>query len=456
MKKTLFWVVILVLCISMIAAFSLYGCKAVEKTAEVAEEEVAEEVAVEKVAEEEAPALEGTLKIWHYEADNAMAASWDSAMEEFKAMYPNVTVEFELKTFEQMEETAKMILNSNDVPDVMEINKGNATAGLYSSEGLLTDLTDEAQARGWDEIMGESFQATCRYDDKGTMGLGNLYGVTNYGEFVMVYYNKDMFAEYNLEVPNSLEEFEAVADAFVAEGIVPITMAGLEKWPSQHNWYEMVLYKADREFINNYQFLQGDIDFQGEAFTFGTEKFAEYVEKGYYGPNANGIGYDDANAAFVQGQAPMNITGSWMYGAFMAQIEDFEWGIFLMPGKNFYNGSGGNLWVVPQNAKNKDLAYEFINLTLGKNAQTVMANAGGIPINVDLTQIEDEKVLELNETFSTIVQNDGLGFYSNWPIPGYGDILGSGLQEIIAGTMTPAEFNNAISIPYNEYKESMK
>ena len=52
MKKTLLWIVVLVLSMSMIAAFSLYGCKAEEAAEEeVAEEEVAEEE--EEVAEEE-------------------------------------------------------------------------------------------------------------------------------------------------------------------------------------------------------------------------------------------------------------------------------------------------------------------------------------------------------------------------------------------------------------------
>src|SRR5574337_299784 len=71
-----------------------------------------------------------TLKIWHYEkADSAMGQSWDDAMKDFQAAHPDVTLNFELKTFDQIQQTAQMILNSDDVPDVMEVNKGNATAG---------------------------------------------------------------------------------------------------------------------------------------------------------------------------------------------------------------------------------------------------------------------------------------------------------------------------------------
>src|SRR5258708_36347638 len=132
------------------------------------------------------------LKLWHYEKpDSAMGASWDDALKDFQAKYPDVKVDFELKTFDQIQQTGQMILNSDDVPDVMEINKGNATAGLYAKQGLLTDLTDTAKTRGWDKIMNGSLQTTARYSDKGVMGSGPLYGVTTYGEFVMVYYNKD-------------------------------------------------------------------------------------------------------------------------------------------------------------------------------------------------------------------------------------------------------------------------
>ncbi|HET7079816.1 MAG TPA: extracellular solute-binding protein, partial [Chloroflexia bacterium] len=85
------------------------------------------------------------FKIWHYEpADDPMGASWNEAMQEFAAKHPEVKVQFELKTFNQIQQTAQMILNSSDVPDVMEINKGNATAGLYAKQGLLTDLSDTA------------------------------------------------------------------------------------------------------------------------------------------------------------------------------------------------------------------------------------------------------------------------------------------------------------------------
>ncbi len=239
-----------------------------------------------------APADSGkTFRVWWYET-GAYDTAWKDALADFQAAHPDVKVEFEQKTFEQMQQTARMILNSADVPDVMEINKGNGTAGLYSSEGLLTNLDDVAAQYGWDQTLSPSIQTTARYNEQGIMGSGSLWGIPVYGEYILVFYNKDMFAERGMEVPKTLEEFEAILDKFVAEGIVPMQVGGASGWPLTHNWQELVLYKATREGINNFQFLTGDVDFQNEAFTFGATKFLEHVQKGYYGPNANGTTND--------------------------------------------------------------------------------------------------------------------------------------------------------------------
>jgi raffinose/stachyose/melibiose transport system substrate-binding protein len=347
------------------------------------------------------------------------------------------------------------VLNSDSVPDVMEINKGNATAGLYAKQGLLTDLSEVAAARGWDKILSPSIQTTSRYDQNGIMGSGPLYGVTTYGEFVMVYYNKDMFAAQGIEVPTTYDEFVAAAQKFVDAGITPIALGGQDKWPVTQNFYELALYKADRDFVNAYQLFANDVDFHGPEFTFAAETLADQVNKGFYSSTATGTTYDDANAAFVQGKFPMNLTGSWMFGSFLTSITDFQWGLFVMPGKTLNTGSGGNLFVVPANARNKDLAYDFIDLTLQPKAQTVMANAGGIPVNADLSQIKDDHTRELNAAFSSVVANDGLAFYPDWPAPGYMDTLGSALQELIGGTASPSDVLDMISGPWHDYKDSL-
>jgi len=397
---------------------------------------------------------ERVLRLWHYESPNgAMGAAWDAAIKIFEETHPGVRVEFEARGFEEIRQTAPMILNSDEAPDVMEYNKGNATAGFLSQQGLLTDLTDVAIERGWDQILSPGLQTTCRYED-GIMGSGAWYGVTNYGEYVMWYYNVDMFEEYGVEVPTTLEELEAVMDTFVAAGITPISL-GASEYPAQHIFYELVLSQADRDWVDAFELYQGEVDFHGPEFTFAAERMVEWVEKGYIDRNATGIPAEDMGVAFENGEFPMMMSGSWWYGCFMDEIQDFEWNTFLWPGNTLNAGSGGNIWVVPANSPNKDLAYDYIDITMSPEIQSILGNAGGIPVNADLEQITDPKISALIENFNAIIAADGFAFYPDWPAPGYYDILVSGVQELIAGTMTPTEVLDFLAEPYFEYRATV-
>jgi raffinose/stachyose/melibiose transport system substrate-binding protein len=390
------------------------------------------------------------LKVWHYEsADGAMGIAWAEAMKQFEATHPGVKVQYENKGFEQIRQTAGMILNSDDVPDVMEYNKGNASAGLLSTQGLLTDLTPVAQKRGWDKILSPSLQVTSRYNDKGIMGSGHWYGVTNYGEYVMVYYNKDLFKKVGAKIPTSLAGLEAVADKFVKAGIVPLAIGGAE-YPAQHVFYSLALANADKKFLNAYELYQGKFSFTGPEFTFAAKKLVDWNQKGYLGKDIAGQKAESMGLAFEGGKVAMMVSGSWWFGRLQNEIKDFEWGTFLFPGK-FSPGSGGNLWVVPQNAKNKDLAYDFIDITLHKDVQTLLGTSGGIPVNADPAKITDPKTKELIQNYSTLLAKDALGFYPDWPAAGFYDTLVSGVQDLLLDKPIPGVLS-ALDKAYNENK----
>jgi raffinose/stachyose/melibiose transport system substrate-binding protein len=398
----------------------------------------------------EAPAENRVLKVWHYESETgAMGKAWAAAKEEFEATHPGVTVELDnSKGFEEIRQTASLVLNSDEAPDVMEYNKGNATAGLLSQQGLLTDMTDEVAKRGWDKIIVGGLQTTSRYEN-GVMGSGQWYGITNYGEFVTVYYNKDLFEQHGVEVPTTLEEMEAAMDKFVAAGLVPIA-TGASEYPAQQIFYELVLSKADQDLIDSYQLYKSPVDFHNEAFTFGAEKMAEWVQKGYIEKNSTSMGAEDMGLAFESGEYPIMISGSWWYGRFMEEITGFDWGIFLFPGNQYNPGSGGNLWVVAANSENKDLAYDWIDITLSPKIQTLLGNEGGLPVNANLDEIADPKVQELVQAFKDF--SPGAAFYPDWPAPGLYDALVSDVQELINGTMTPSEMLDAIAEFYETNK----
>ncbi|QOC91300.1 ABC transporter substrate-binding protein [Micromonospora craniellae] len=388
------------------------------------------------------------LKLWHYEsANSAMGIAWDRAIEIFSDEHPGVEVRFERKAFEQIQQNAGMIINSAEGPDIMEYNKGNATAGLLSSQGLLTDLTAEATERGWDKALSPSLQTTARYD-KGVMGSGNWYGVPNYGEYVMVYYNKELFAEHGVTVPTTLAEMTAAMDTFVAKGVTPLGMSGAE-YPAGQLFYQLALSRADRDFVNDYQLYANPVDFKADPLRYGAETFAEWVRRGYIAKDSASLKAEDMGTSFISGKVPMIVSGSWWYGRFKSEIS-YDWDSFLFPGNTMHAGSSGNLWVVPETSKAKNLAYDFIDITMRPEIQALIGNNGGVPVAGDPAAISDEKDRKLIENFNTISGQDGLAFYPDWPVPGYYDVLVSGFQGLINQSRSPEQVLDAIAKPYQD------
>ncbi|MBB6350637.1 ABC transporter substrate-binding protein [Nonomuraea muscovyensis] len=399
------------------------------------------------------PAASGeprVLKLWHYEsADSAMGKAWAEAIKKFEASHPGVTVKFEEKGFEQIQKTASMVLNSDEAPDIMEYNKGNATAGLLSKQGLLADLTEEATKRGWDKLLPGGLQVTAKYDERGVMGSGAWYGVPNYGEFVMVYYNKDLFDKHGVKVPTTFDELTAALDTFVKAEVTPIASAGAE-YPAQQIFYQLALTKAQRPWVNALQSYQGKVDFRGPEFGYAAQTMADWVKKGYIAKDSGGLKAEDMGVAFMKGEYPIMISGSWWYGRLASEIKNFEWGHFLFPGATLSPGSSGNLWVVPEKSRNKDLAHDFIDITMSKDIQNLLGNSGGVPVAADPAAITDAKSKELIESFNKLTSADGLAFYPDWPAPGYYDVLVAGVQNLVNGSKTPDQVLDEIAGPYED------
>jgi raffinose/stachyose/melibiose transport system substrate-binding protein len=389
------------------------------------------------------------LKVWWYEGNgSAYQIAWDQAIKDFKKQHPGVTVQFSLKSFNQMQQNASMILNSSDVPDVMEYNKGDATTGLLSKEGLLTDLTPEATKYGWDKLLSPGLQVTAKYSPKGVMGSGEWYGVSDYAEYLTVYYNKGMFAKYGLSVPTTMAQLTSDMGTFVKNGITPFANAGDDYMAMQY-LYEMELSQATPQDVQNYERYTGSVNFHDAAWTNAVATFQDWVSKGYIAKNSVSLTATQAGNDFETGKSPMMLSGSWWAGTFESEIKNFTWGTFLWPGNSLNAGSGGNLFVVPKNAANKTLAYDFINDTLQPDVQKLLANNGAVPISDSTAGVTNPLNAQLIQNFQTVANGNGLAYYPDWPTPSFYNTLLAQTQDLMNG----ASGNGVLSTLQTDYDQ---
>jgi raffinose/stachyose/melibiose transport system substrate-binding protein len=54
----------------------------------------------------------------------------------------------------------------------------------------------------------------------------------------------------------------------------------------------------------------------------------------------------------------------------------------------------------------------------------------------------------MTEDFTTLLDQDGLAFYPDWPVPGYYDVLVAKLQGLINQSAQPTAVLDALAKPY--------
>ena len=146
----------------------------------------------------------------------------------------------------------------------------------------------------------------------------------------------------------------------------------------------------------------------------------------------------------------------WNQGEF-ARIREqapFEWGYFTLPGAQMQMGSSGHLWGVPANAKNKELAYDWIEITLSAEVQNKIGQLGGLPLAGDASTITDDLTRAYTERFNELLKADSLSFYPDYPIPGFLDFIQSGMQAMSNGNMTAEDWTRDLQAFYDDGRDA--
>jgi len=246
----------------------------------------------------------------------------------------------------------------------------------------------------------------------------------------------------------------AAMQKFKDAGITPLAESAAE-YPLGQLWYQLALTKADRAFVDSYQLYKGKVDWQGPELSYATTTIKDWVDKGYISKNVTGAKAEDAGVSFISGKYPIFYSGSWWYNRFTTEVKTFKWGTFLFPGAKMSPGSAGNMWVVPEKAKNKDLAYKFMDITMRPENQALLGNSGGVPVAAKASDITDPNSKLLIDNFNVLAKQDGIAFYPDWPTPTFYDQLNAGLQELVNGTKTAKEVNTELGTEYQTGVDSI-
>ena len=404
----------------LVAILLISACGATEEPA--AQPTEAPETGGEAPQPTEAPAAEAedvTLTVLVHQ-NPPMVEFMEAFNEEFQAKYPNITVDMSVVNANDLSTVTQTRLNANDVDVVDMFGFANAAQPYMQNvtppnwqtlidAGLLMDISDQPFVKNYDE-------ATIQ--DAGTYN-GKVYEI-NLGRvsYSGIYYNKDLFAANNVQVPTTWSELVAACETFNAADIPCMTAGGKDGWPIFVGAYGLIgsVYPDQAALVEG--LWTGDIKWNDAKSLEMWEKMKVYAQDMMEG-GASGIAGDAAPGRFASGAVAMFPGGTWYGSAIEAAEPAFEWGYIPFPGSDnaednkYLFGKYDQGWVIAANTPNKDAAVQYLTEFSEPDNYQAFANAVGfIP-----TQPGATLETQIGAEVAPYLENFRVGYEQYWVAP---------------------------------------
>ena len=268
------------------------------------------------------------ITLWDISTEDPGKTICEDAVARFTADYPNIKVNEVHQQNDNYKQQLVVAMSSKQAPD-MYIHWGGGPMAEYYKSGFVNDLTDMFNTYDHPDFI-DAAVAQSSFDGKVlAIPFGGLSGCD-------IFYNKTIFEEVGIEVPQTIDELEAACDKLLEAGYVPFSLANGSKWTgSMYYMYLVARHSGNDEFNAAYAQENGG-SFTSEAFIWAGEKIQDWVEKGYFNEGFNSLVTDNGEdrALLYDNTCAMMLHGSWQEGSIMADSQewaDANLGVFRFP-----------------------------------------------------------------------------------------------------------------------------
>lgn len=466
MKKLLSIILVLVVVTSMLA-----GCAKKTETTDATPDPT--QVAVEPTKEatkddtkEETPeVVEQTLKFAAFEGGYG-TEMWSEVIAAFEASHPGVTVELTID--KRIEEVISPGMKAGDYPDVVHCATGREAAltETLTKEKLILPLTDVLEMT----VPGEDVKVK----DKIVGGFTDTLATNPYGDGITYYapmfyspcglfYNAGLLEAKGWSVPTTWDEMWALGDKAAAEGIALFTYPTTGYFDAFT--YALIASVGGPDAFNSAMTYQDGI-WESDALTQVFDivgKLAKYTEKSTVA-NANNENFTKNQQLILDNKAIFVPNGTWLPGemAEAPRAEGFKWGFTALPALTT-GGSGYSftwfeqMWI-PAQAKNQEMAKEFVAYMYSDEAAAIFAKSAAIqPILGVSANLEGD-----NKMFYSIYDNGAKavmgGFTATTPVEGVdmATTLFGTVNSIVSGDKTVEQWQQAVEAVSDQLRAAME
>ncbi len=432
-----------------VAATSLIGCSSTstettttETTTDTAAqtEEKTETTEATETTETADSGEKITLSIYTQYADDDTKVPYDYAVEQLAEAYPNVELNLIVQAQDDGQ-TLKTLAATGQLPDIYQASTDIINTFRESNQIMV--LNDVAESTGFIDKLYDANVDLAYADD------GNIYAFPFSGqEYVLWYYNKALFEEYDLEVPETYDDLLNCIEVFNSNGITPLALFGQEGWNTAAA-FDVI---ATRYATGGIKALdEGTASVTDEAYVQAAEMMEQLVAAGLYQEDATTTNYDQASEKFLSGEAAMFINGQWyIEDATAALGEDVDWMFYpaadaasYEAGKSAFSGGGSaSGFAVNPDSENAELAAEVAEFITEKYCEAKVMYRHNPLVALDTGKEPDSEYPAMMQKLSDTLPSITSTTKFTWGLTNstFNDAIQSESQGLVSGQFTAEEF----------------
>ncbi len=433
-----------------VAATSIIGCgskapveetgkdtPAAETTTEAKTEEKAEEKATETT---EVSGDKVTLSIYTQYADDDTKVPYDYAVEQLKEAYPNVELNLIVQAQDDGQ-TLKTLAATGQLPDIYQASTDIINTFRESNQIMV--LNEVAQSTGFLDKLYDANKDLAYADDD------NIYAFPFSGqEYVLWYYNKALFEENGLEIPETYDDLLNCIEVFKGKGITPLALFGQEGWNTAAA-YDVIATRYAEGGIKALD--EGKASITDEGYVNAAKKMEELVAAGLYQEDATTTNYDQASEKFLSGEAAMFINGQWyIEDATKALGDNVDWMFYpaadaasYEAGKAVFSGGGSaSGFAVNPDSANAELAAEVAEFITEKYCEAKVMYRHNPLVAIDTGKEPDSEYPAMMKKLSDTLPSITATTKFTWGLINstFNDAIQSESQGLVSGQFTADEF----------------
>jgi glucose/mannose transport system substrate-binding protein len=321
----------------------------------------------------------GELEIFSWWTAGGEAEGLNAMYEVFQEANPNVEI-INATVAGGAGSNAKAVLatrmQAGDPPDSFQVHAGHELIDSWVKAGKMEPVTFIFEENGWLDVYPEDVIDILSYD-------GEIWSVpVNIHRSNVLWYNKAVFEENDLEPPTTFDEFFAVAEALEGAGVTPLALGDNGIWTATHLMESVLLGVLGPD---GYRGLwTGDTDWSSARVGIALDTFKRMME--YVNEDHAALTWDQASQLVADGDAAMNIMGDWAEGYFksVGLEPDVDFGYVSSPGTDGTFMMLSDSFGLPLDAPNRDAAVAWLTVCGSKEGQDAFNPLkGSIPARTD-------------------------------------------------------------------------